>query len=185
MKNSGFHPVETFLMRLLWRNRLCGERGTNGAGRWARINKSGISDFYYYFDGTVGGNNFHYRVTEKDNRVLFAYRFMEFPDLKETQMAVDRDVLEQLNQLYLRYRLAAWNGFSKYHQHVCDGSAFSLQITFRDGAVLCADGRNVFPPRYHEFCAAMKALLDPLRDALLNAAKDQKRQKSGCRKITQ
>ena len=142
-------------------------KGTNGAGRWARNNTSGIADFSFHYDGTVGGNNYHYRIVKEEESVVFTYESMERRHLGEVKATVDEDVLGQLNELYLRYRVAEWHKYSKYNPYVCDGEGFSLNIGFNDGATLYAGGMNAFPPRYREFYAAMGSILDPVRDALL------------------
>lgn len=154
-----------------------GEKGTDGKGRRAKDNKSGISQFNYRFDGTIGGNNYSYSLSSKDGAVTFKYESMVYPKLGEAETAAESEVLDRLFEAYLEYRLAEWDGYSKYNTMVCDGEGFSLSIRFNDGAFLFADGSNAFPPRYAEFVGAMSAILDPLRDRILSSAdKEQLRE---------
>lgn len=146
---------------------ISGERGNSGKGYFARSNRSGIAEFRYHFNGTIGGNDFSYKVVKKDGNVTFSCESMERPELGEVTKPENDALLDRLNEIYLKYRVAGWDGFSKYNQYVCDGSGFSLSIKFNDGSSLRADGTNAFPPRYREFCDAMSALLDPIRDEMI------------------
>ena len=154
-----FHPQEMFP----------GEKGTNGAGKKARDNESGIQYFSYRYNGSIGGNNHRYELTEKDGAVTFTFESMVYPDLGEARTEVNPQVLTRLKELYRELRLAEWDGYSKYNPLVLDGEGFALSIRFCDGGRLSADGTNAFPPRYGEFCDAMRAILDPLRDEILKA----------------
>lgn len=170
MRNRKVNPVGLWF-KCLFRMPLT--KGTNGAGRWARNNKSGISAFQFNYNGTIGGNNYHYRVVKEKESVVFTYESMERRHLGEVKATVDEDVLGRLNELYLNCRIAAWNKYSKYNPYVCDGEGFSLNIKFNNGASLYAGGMNAFPPRYREFYAAMESILNPVRDALLDSVEKE------------
>ena len=164
-----------FIIRALGLKRLLfGESGKGGAGIFARSNKSGITEFVYRFDGTIGGNNFCYRVTKKENGAVFGFKSMLYRDLGEAETEADGELLDRLDKIYRDLRIAAWNGFSKYNRHIRDGTGFSLSIRFSDGKSLYANGTNAFPPRYGEFRAAIGELLDPLRDSLIGGPDDGK-----------
>ena len=167
MKNGFLRTVKFLLGRLFCPHKMPGEKGRNGVGKRARNNTSGISAFRFGYDGSIGGNNYTYVVSQKDESVVFSYNSMEYPDLEHTEMTVDKSVLDRLNELYVNFRLAEWDGYSKYNTEICDGDGFSLRIKFNDGASVAASGTNAFPRRYGEFFAAMSSILDPLRDELL------------------
>ena len=168
MRTKIAEKVKGWFIRLLLKNSLLsGEKGSNGAGIWARNNTSGISDFHYRYDGTIGGDNYSYRVSIKDGTAFFVYESMEYPELGKATVTVDRSVVQKLNDIYINQRLAAWDGYSKYNKHILDGRGFSLNITFNDGKCISAHGMNAFPPHYEEFCTAISDALDPVRDALL------------------
>ncbi len=147
-----------------------GEKGTDGEGRRARDNESGIAFFDYRYDGTIGGDSFRYGLSKKDGAVIFKYESMMYGDSGKIETEADEEVLEKLYAAYIEYRLAEWNGYSKYNTMVCDGNGFSLDIRFNDGATLFSSGMNAFPPRYAEFITVMRELLDPLRDKALHEA---------------
>ena len=156
------------------KNSFPGEEGKDGLGKKAVDNKSGLSYFYFSYDGTIGGNNYHYRVENKDGVCVFEYETMEHPDYGKMTMTVDGSVLDELNDLYLKYRIAEWEGYSKYNTMVCDGDGFSLSLKFNDKKYMSASGTNAYPERYGQFCGDVDGILDPLRDRLLAEAKEKK-----------
>ena len=146
-----------------------GEEGKDGLGKKAVDNKSGLSYFYFSYDGTIGGNNYHYRVENKDGVCVFEYETMEHPDYGKMTMTVDRSVLDELNDLYLKYRIAEWEGYSKYNTMVCDGDGFSLSLKFNDKKYMSASGTNEYPERYGQFRGGVEGILGPLCDKLQKA----------------
>ena len=168
MANRFTDKIGSWFIRLFLKRGLFSmEKGSDGKGIFARANKSGISRFCYRYDGTIGGDNFTYRVEKKDGEVTFIYESMRYPQLGEARLPVDKTVLDRLYKAYRTFRVAAWNGYSKYNKLVCDGRGFSLEIKFCDGASLFTSGMNAFPPRYDEFLEAISAILDPIRDKIL------------------
>lgn len=154
-----------------------GEEGENGIGKKAVDNNSGLSYFYYSYDGTIGGNNFHYSIKKEEDGFVFKYDTMEHNDYGGMKMPVDSSVMERLNDLYLSCRVAEWDGFSKYNSMICDGAGFSLDLKFNDGKYLRANGSNAFPEGYRKFCDGMDVILTPLRDKLLDEARQKKIEK--------
>ncbi|MBP5231759.1 MAG: hypothetical protein ILO68_08505, partial [Clostridia bacterium] len=73
--------------------------------------------------------------------------------------------------LYLSLRIAEWDGFQRYNSMVCDGDGFSVRFGFQDGGSVNAHGSNAYPDRYREFRQGMDALLDPIRDQMLEDAR--------------
>ena len=169
-------PGESVVIRavrfLLRRGILPGEKGKNGK-LWARKNRSGIAEFRYRYDGTIGGNNYTYRITQKENGAVFTCEFMGYPAVKSIRTEADPGLLARLNALYEKYRVYKWDGYAKHNTLICDGSGFSLEITFRDGAEFYASGMNAFPARHYEFCEEMNSLLGPIKDELLEKAKEK------------
>ena len=150
-----------------------GEKGTEGAGKRAIDNKSGIPKFRYSYNGSIGGDNFSYELCAGDGNYVFEYRSMQYDDRGVMSVNVQKDVFDRLEKLYLSLRLAGWDGYSKYNPEVCDGSGFSLSIDFNDGGRMSADGTNAFPRGYAEFCRQMSEILDPLRDKALEEARNR------------
>ncbi len=69
--------------------------------------------------------------------------------------------LEKLGALLEEYEIASWNGFSESDPNVLDGTSFSLYISFRDREKnISAHGYMAFPPNYHAFRDALKALFE-------------------------
>ncbi|MBQ7699940.1 MAG: hypothetical protein IJT49_06325 [Clostridia bacterium] len=155
------------------KNAFPGEEGEEGIGKKADDNKSGLCGFSYSYDGTIGGNNFHYRIKKEADAFVFEYDSMEHRDYGMMKIAVSSDIMKQLYDLYLSCRVAEWDGYSKYNTMVCDGNGFSLSLKFNDGGRLSASGTNAFPPGYRQFCDGMNKILDPLRDEMLKKARRQ------------
>ena len=152
-----------------------GERGEDGIGKKARDNESGVTDLYYSYDGTIGGNNYHFRVTkEKDGRVVFRCEYLEHRDYDEMEREVAPDILDRLTAIYKECRLAEWDGFRKYNEYVMDGDGFSLSISFADGQNMSAHGSNAYPERYREFSEKLHGLLDPIAAEVLEEYRQKK-----------
>ena len=155
-------------------DRLLGIKGTNGLGKKAVDNESGVNTFFYSYNGSIGGDSYSYSVVEKDGKHYLEYESMLYGDYDTLTMELDEAFLDQLTALYKEHRLAEWDGYNKYATHVMDGDGFSLNISFGDGASMSAHGSNCYPERYGEFCQQMEALFAPLRDELLEEARQQK-----------
>ena len=169
-KESGISAAARVVHFCLRNGILPGEKGKGGKGIFARKNKSGMAEFRYRYDGTVGGNNRTYTVARTEGGAVFTCEWMGYPAVKTVQKETDAGVLERLNELYAKYRVYRWDGYSKYHSRIRDGKGFSFSIKFCDGGTLDASGMNAFPARYHEFCEEMSAVLDPIREELLAEA---------------
>ncbi|MBO4868175.1 MAG: hypothetical protein J5585_00525 [Clostridia bacterium] len=150
------------------------EKGTDGEGKKAVSNKSGLKRFNYSYDGTIGGNNCSYDLRYENGVPVLRYESMEHPDYGEMKTEIGEDVVDTLNNIYLNLRIAEWNGYSKYNPEVCDGEGFSLSMGFNDGKSLSASGTNAFPPGYGAFCAAMERVLEPIRDRMLERERQKK-----------
>lgn len=156
------------------KNSFPGEEGEDGIGKKALDNNSGLSYFYYSYDGTIGGNNYHYRIENKDGEYTFEYEAMDHDDYGKMTAAVDSSVIDKLNDLYLKCRVAEWDGYSKYNSMICDGDGFSLSLKFNDKKHMSASGSNAYPERYRQFYDGMNEILSPFRDKLLYEARQNK-----------
>lgn len=87
------------------------------------------------------------------------------PDGGETWLPVDDAVAEALVDVYERYGLAAWNGFSEENPYVLDGEGFWLEIELDDGATVTAHGSNAFPPDYFPAMREIQDILDGIEYA--------------------
>lgn len=155
------------------KNAFPGEEGDDGIGKKANDNKSGLCGFSYSYDGTIGGNNFQYRIKKENDAYVFEYETMEHGDYGVMKTTVSGTLMQKLYELYLSCRVAEWDGYSKYNTMVCDGAGFSLSLYFNDGSRLNASGVNAYPNRYRDFIDGMDKILDPPRDAMLEKAKQQ------------
>ncbi len=150
-----------------------GEEGSDGLGKKAVVNTSGVTGFSYNFDGTIGGNNFSYSVRkQKDGKIVLKYESMEYDEYGEMTREMDQAFLDSLDALYKKHNICRWEGYNKYNSYVCDGDGFSLSFSFADGKSMSAHGSNCYPEGYREFETEMDALFAPIVEAL----REEKRQ---------
>ena len=151
-----------------------GIEGTDGIGEAAVDNTSGIVGFSYSYGNSIGGDSYSYDVKVKDGIVTLAYESMEYYDYGEMTCELPAEFPVQLEGLYTTYRLAEWDGFSKYDTWVMDGDGFSLHISFADKAYMSASGSNVYPKGYGAAAQAIDALFAPYTAQLLEAKRQEK-----------
>ena len=148
--------------------------GTEGAGDAAEENNSGVTYFYYSYNGSIGGNSFSYEVSKRDEGIIFVFEGLEFRHLGEMRTELDEAFLGKLDSLYRECNLRKWDGYSKTNRMVLDGDGFSLRIKFGNGKSISASGSNCTPKGYREFREKMNALFEPLKEKLLDEAKQKK-----------
>ena len=148
-----------------------GEEGSDGAGKKAADNLSGLKKFRYTYDGTIGGGNCRAELIEKDGVWILEYENIDDRNYGVMRKQVDVSLADRLNEICLSLRLAEWDGFSKYNKYVCDGSGFSVSFRFRDGGTIEASGTNAFPERYGLFSQSMRECLDPYIEEMREEAR--------------
>ena len=156
------------------KNVMPGEEGSDGLGKKAIVNNSGLLKFSYSYDGTIGGDNYHCKIYKENDGFVFEYDSMAHRDYGVMKMPTGNSVMDELNKLYLSCRVFEWEGYSKYNSMICDGKGFSLDLKFNDGKHMSANGTNAFPDRYREFCNGMHVILDPLCNQMLETARQNK-----------
>ena len=145
----------------------CGHRGdgligTDGLGKKAVPNESGLKRFDYTYSNPFGASSYNFIVSRTDGGAELTYDAMQVESLGTMTMAVDPVVLDQLYDSYLNHNIAAWEGYSKSDPNVLDGDGFSLSLAFNDGARMTASGSNAAPDGYWEFLSEVHAIIDPL-----------------------
>lgn len=158
-----------------------GLRGTEGLGDKAVENDSGLTYFYYAYQGSIGGGDYHCEAERQaDGTALIRYESMEYRDYGELTLTLPQEFFGKLEALYHDCRLYRWEGFSMTDTYVLDGDGFSLSLMFVDGKRMSADGTNAYPEGYREFTSAMRSLFDPVIEEMKEAAR-QKRIAEGVR----
>ena len=148
--------------------------GSNGLGKKAKVNESGLASFVYSYDGTIGGNGYRYEIVkEKDGRTVFNYDAMQYRDLGVMSLEIDEKILEQLNDLYVKHNVCQWEGFNKYSKYISDGWGFFLSLSFNDGKSMSAHGSNCSPDGYGDFMSEVNALVAPLIEKTLENKKNE------------
>ena len=165
--------ILTILLSLLGCGTKPGVTGSNGLGKRAKDNESGVVGFYYHYDGTIGGDSFTYQVQKKDDKIMLTYESMEHSDWGEMTKELDEAFLSRLTELYKNCRVAAWEGYRKTNTMVSDGDGFSLSLYFADGKSMSASGMNAHPEGYRDFRDAMNEIFDPVIKELLQEKRQE------------
>ena len=178
MKQKGFQimAIISILLSLLGCGTKAepGVKGTDGLGKKAVDNESGLTDFRYSYNGSIGGDSYSFQVTkQEDGSVLLKYESMELDSYGEMERQVEPELLAALEDLYHKHQICQWEGFNKTNEYVLDGSGFSLRLAFQDGKSMSASGSNTWPDGYREYLADLRALIEPY----LEAARQEARQK--------
>jgi|GEM_PF-1102068 len=142
-----------------------GYEGPEGAGESAVINDSGIEEFEYNYNASIGANSYTYKLTFTEPPV-FTYESMVHP-FGEVTMETDHETAAKVAALYETHKLWKWDGFSRSARHVLDGDGFSLSIRFRNGKRTYAHGSNAYPKGYGEFRKDMRQVFQPLEEAVI------------------
>lgn len=146
---------------------ILGQKGKRGIGKMARNNNSGIMAFRYNFIGSIGANSYSYIIEKKGEKYIFTYDAMQHREFENMTLECDAGIIEQIESLYKKLRIAEWNGFDKYNTRVLDGDGFSVSILFNDGKELYAHGSNVYPAGYSDFKNQLDDIIDPLTERIL------------------
>lgn len=158
----------------LLRTLVRGERGHRGAGMFAKVNESGTVAFSYRYSGSIGGDSYSYDVkTLDDGSTVFECEYMQHPDYGIMSLPVEKEVLDQLNGLYLEHKLARWDGYDRYATNVLDGDGFGISYGFADGGRMSASGTNAYPEGYSSFVHDMKEILDPYAETACEEAREK------------
>lgn len=151
-----------------------GEYGTDGIGDRGLMNESGVVRFFYCYDGTIGGDNFRYELQKtEDGRFVVKYETMEHSAYGEMTREVSEDFVKEIETLYRDCCLYKWDGYSKIDRGVCDGSGFSLRISFADGQSMSANGSNAVPEGYRAFKTRMMEIFEPVVSEMTDHARQK------------
>lgn len=152
-----------------------GVKGTEGKGKKAVDNDSGITAFSFSYSNMRSG--YEYNVKTENGRIYFIYENREYEEYGEMKLECDADLKTELEDLYKSCRLAEWDGFDKYNSKVLDGDSFGLKIEFSDGGKMSAHGSNAKPDGYKDFFDKMEKIMIPCRDRILEAKHREKVEK--------
>jgi len=144
-----------------------GEKGSNGIGKKAKDNESGIQSFKFYYNNSFGASSYSWDVTEEEGKIIFTYESMQHEEFGEMMMECGQEIPDSLYGIYKDIRIAEWDGYDKYNPNVLDGDGFSLIIMFKDGTKMSAHGSNACPERYGDFENAIIEVLEPLQEKIL------------------
>ena len=84
---------------------------------------------------------------------------LEMEDCLEQRKALTDEEYEELCDLLERIGMRSWDGYSGSDPDVLDGGGFSLDVLFKDGESIWANGENAYPDGYGEMFSALTGLL--------------------------
>ncbi len=152
-----------------------GVKGTDGKGKKAVDNESGIMGFSFSYSNMRSG--YEYKVKNENGVLRFIYEDREYNDYGEMKLDCDESITKELENLYKTCRLAEWDGFDKYNSKALDGDSFSVKIEFADGGKMSANGSNAKPDGYSEFYEKLEKIMIPYRDRVLEIKHREKVEK--------
>jgi len=130
----------------------CGEGNTPDGnildGGDEMMKKKEISSFEYFHNGSISYDGYNYTFYRDEEGVYLTSEMN--CGWEKLDIALDEEVMEQLESIVFEHRMQNWDGFSKTNKHVMDGEGFSLEIKFTDGTIVSAHGSNAFPEGYGE-----------------------------------
>ncbi len=133
-----------------------------------------IQSFTYHYNGTIGGNSHSFAVQVSDQTARITVEELEHMDYGDVTDTVGMELVQALEELCAKHDVMKFNGFDKTNPHVCDGSGFSLSITYDNGKSVFARGMNSSPKGYRAFSDDLHELFKPYRDKLFAAALQKK-----------
>lgn len=133
-----------------------------------------IQSFTYHYNGTIGGNSHSFAVQVSDQAARITVEELEHMDYGDVTDTVGMELVQALEELCAKHDVMKFNGFDKTNPHVCDGSGFSLSITYDNGKSVFARGMNSSPKGYRAFSDDLHELFKPYRDKLYAAALQKK-----------
>lgn len=149
------------------------EKGKDGLGSKAVVNTSGLTYFYYSYNGSIDAGSWSFEVSEEDGAALVKYEGMRYSEYGEMTSTEDIALLKDLEKLYVDNNICQWEGYSKYNPNVLDGDGFSLDLKFADEKGMSASGSNTFPDGYGDFSREMHEIIDPVIDKILEARRQE------------
>ncbi len=118
-----------------------------------------ITSFEYSF-GSFFAGYYEYEIYQDGNQYIFIGKGSNGVDLdiKET---IDRDILDEIQEIIQKYDVKKWNGFNKRNRDVLDGHSFSLLVRYDDHKIR-ANGYMKYPIYYDDFQKEIQDCFDSL-----------------------
>ena len=102
----------------------------------------------------AGDGNSWYFILSREQGAYYLTR-----DDTQEPYQVDASVGDQLYQIFDRYDVGSWNGFTG-SQHAAHGEQFMLEIRLTDGTYVSARGGFVYPDHYQDVMEKIVGILD-------------------------
>ena len=107
-----------------------------------------IFTFSYSVNMSINGN-VRYEIECRDKCIALIKPY-EVSEEDKQEVELNKDQLQELENILNKYEVYKWNGFKKYDKNVLDGNSFHLYIRMEDDQTVDADGYMKWPSNYSE-----------------------------------
>ena len=110
---------------------------------------------YFRFYYSVGNYIDAYVVYElelnEDNKYIASFKDDGVKEEDKISRELGKDEVINLEEIFNKFYIYEWDGFSKADQDVLDGNSFSLSYNNANKISIRASGYMMYPERYREF----------------------------------
>ena len=84
------------------------------------------------------------------------------PESLRRSVTVEEETVRKIEELFRRYEVGNWNGFSSSSRNTADGDSFSFTARMENGDEIAARGYGKRPAHYAEVAQNLKSLMGEL-----------------------
>jgi len=120
-----------------------------GCGRAVGISPLDTVEFSYS-RGAASNDRERFTLCWNGGRFVGTAVFFGEPDEDIHEFEADEADMREIEELFRRYGVGRWNGFSKNNRYVLDGSSFSLKAVTGGAETIEARGYARYPKNFRE-----------------------------------
>ncbi len=111
-----------------------------------------------YTSGYMMNSDTRYRLTYRDGEYIANIKPRLKDDEEGIEIAVNKEMMEEVSKILIKYDVGKWNGFDKVDKDVLDGNSFSFIVVLNDDKVIKASGYMKWPKNYREVVEEIEPL---------------------------
>ena len=111
-----------------------------------------------YTSGYMMNSDTRYRLTYRDGEYIANIKPRLKDDEEGLEIAVNKEMMEEVSKILIKYDVGKWNGFDKVDKDVLDGNSFSFIVVLNDDKVIKASGYMKWPNNYREVVGEIEPL---------------------------
>ena len=107
--------------------------------------------FYYSVGNYIDAYVVYTLDLNDDNKYIVSFKDDGVKEEDKLTREVGKDEVLKLEEIFNKYYIYEWDGYSKADQDVLDGNSFSLNYKNADKISISASGYMMYPERYRDF----------------------------------